>query len=134
MTRRSRASAPAEAPAEAPAQEKLSDTEIMERIKAEWAKRPAPAKVSISDIFDQSVALVAHATGRRSVLGPRVSEQTAVKLYELALMWALNNRDRTDTGSIIPTQELSGGPGEAREAPEPNEALGFDGDAEQETN
>lgn len=103
--------APGEAIAEGQLTEKMSDAEIMAAIQAQIAERQAqqaaaaPAKVSVEQLFNQSVALVAAATGKRFRGDiPSVSENAAVKLYELALMWALNNRDTT-SGQIMPPED-----------------------------
>lgn len=90
----------AETPAEGPT---MSDDEIRAAIQAEFQSRQArqPRQVSIVELFQQGVALIASATGKdQTARGPRVSEQTAVRLYELTLMWALQNRNQ---GGGIPS-------------------------------
>lgn len=96
--------------------DKLTDEEIAQKIKAAIAanraryeaanaSQPAPRRISIQELFQQSVALVGVATGKRFRNDiPTVSEQTAAKLYELALMWALNNRDTTSQGILTSDQ------------------------------
>ena len=71
----------------------IDPEEMRQRILNEFANRPNKT-VTIQELFDQSVALVAAATGKRFRDGPHISETSAVKLYELALMWALNNRQQ----------------------------------------
>jgi hypothetical protein len=52
----------------------------------------------------------------------RLSEQTLVKLWELNLMWALNNRQTTST-DIFPGEEGEAVESEAPDLPEPNERI-----------
>jgi len=83
----------------------MTDEEIMAAIQADMASRPAPPeprKVTIRELFQQGVALVASSTGKQFRNGvPTVSENTALKLYELTLMWALNNRGGAPSHDII---------------------------------
>lgn len=113
-------------PADSPI-EKLDDEELLRRIQAEMQSRPAsePKRVTISEMFSQCVALVASATGKTNARSyPRVTEQSAVRILELTLMWALNNRSGP-SHDILPSEsdaEESETP-EAPEAPTPNETI-----------
>ena len=121
-----------ETPTEEPGKltDQMSDEEIMAAINAEMAqnaaRNPGPKTVTIKELFEQGVALVAAATGKTFRNGvPQVSENTAVKLYELTLGWALQNRGGA-SHSILPEEG-----GEVEEvAPEglpiPNEIIGGD--------
>lgn len=94
---------------EIPTQEILSDEEVLARIQAEMASRMAsrpraerPRATSVQTLYEQAIALVASATGKKYAGGtPRLSEQTATKTLELCLMWALNARAQG-----IPTSEF----------------------------
>jgi hypothetical protein len=123
---------PAETPAastEAPAQEIVSDEDILARIQAEFANRPQPRQVTVSELFQQGIALVASATGKTFRGGiPRVTEQTAVRVYELTLMWALNTRG--NPGPAILDDEGVAEASAPVDLPTPDEIIG--GDAEQE--
>jgi hypothetical protein len=127
-----------EAVADEPTQGKLtsemSDQEIWDAIEAEKAARaasypPAPRQVSLQDLYFQITALV-KAEARLPRAG-KLSEQSAVKLLEMALMWALNTRNApAPVLNDIPTEEI-GGSGE--EGPTPDEAIGFDEETDEET-
>ena len=58
----------------------------------------------------------------------RLSEANLLKVWELTLMWALNNRQDHDLNGVFPTE----GEGEEAEGdgslPEPNEIIGGDDD------
>lgn len=123
----SRTRAP-EAPVEETEPAPVTDAEIMAAVNAEMARTQAaysePKRVTVSELFQQAVALVASATGKSFRNGvPIVSETSAVKLYELTLMWALNNRSGTPSHDILPGE---GGEGEPvpTELPIPNEIIG----------
>lgn len=100
----------------------LSDEEIMARIQKEMASRPQPRSISIAELFQQMAALVASATGKSYATGPRVTEQSAVKLMELSLMWALNNRGGA-SHDILPSEVGESGEEPEYEAPEPTEVI-----------
>jgi hypothetical protein len=115
-----------------PTQEIVPDDEILRRIQAEMANRPAPRKVTIQELFEQGVALVASATGKNYRGGiPRVSEATAVKVYELSMMWALNNRDGNASHNILPEEIGSDAP---YEPPTPDEVIDEEIAETEETN
>lgn len=103
----------------------MSDEDIQAAIAAEFANRPEPPRTTIKDIFEQSVALVAAATGKANRNGfPRVSEVTATKLYELALGWALQNRGGAPSHDILPPDALNEPTEEAALPPfEPDEVI-----------
>lgn len=84
--------------------EALSDEAIRDAIAAEFASRPEPKKRTLSDLYTDGVMLVCGAMGY-----PRArlkTEANAIRLYELTLMWALNNRDQT-APNILP-EEIGG--------------------------
>lgn len=109
----------------------LSDEEIMRRIQNEMASRPQPKGVTIGELFVQLSSLVASATGKTYANGPRISEQSAVRVLELTLMWALNNRGGA-SHDILP--EEMGGSGEEPEyeAPDPSEVIEASADQSEE--
>lgn len=84
----------------------LSPPDMVEALKAEFAKRE-PQRITISELFNQNVALVAAATGKTFGRNapPRVSEGSAVRILELSLMWALNNRGPAPSHDILPPEE-----------------------------
>lgn len=90
----------------------LSDEEIMRRIEAEIASRPAPRQITIGEQFTELVGLVGSVTGKLTPRGVKVSEQTATKILELTLFWALNTRGGP-APSILPSEV-----GEGDEEPE----------------
>lgn len=112
-----------------------SDEEIMAAINAEIASRQAasaPRQVTIAELFEQGVALIASATGKNFRGGvPRVTEQTAVRIYELTLMWALNNRGQGGTPGILSNEEIGTEP-IGDDLPTPNEIIEAAPDAAEE--
>jgi hypothetical protein len=98
---------PTEAPAidetEATVPEIVSD-DIRAAIEAEFANRPQAIErpIAVRVYFQEMTALVASATSKRprGNQAPTVSENTALKLMELSLMWALNHRDATSSNIL----------------------------------
>lgn len=124
MARKSRKASTVEAPA-AQATPQVSDAEILQRLQAEFASRPKPKVVTIQELYDQFVALIASATGKTFRTGaPQVSENTALKTLELALMWALNNRNGANQ-PVLPDlpDEPEGQADEAVDLPTPDEII-----------
>lgn len=94
-----------------------SDAALLAALQNRDAIPAAPRRLpTIGDNFVTSAALIAQA--RRDT---RLSEPTLIKLFELQMMWALNNRSNTQQ-SILDDEEFvgdesGGGEGEAAEAP-----------------
>lgn len=111
MARTKPATAEAVTP-ETPADVPVSPADMVEALQNEFAKREQPKRITISELFNQNVALVAAATGKTFGRNqpPRVSETSAVRILELSLMWALNNRTGQPSHDILPEDE-----GEAEE-------------------
>lgn len=111
-----------------------TDEEIRAAIAAEFARRPAAPQrqISFQQLFEEGVALVASATGRRLRTNEvRVSEATALKLFELSMMWVLNHRGQA-TPEFIGNGESEGeGVEETLDPIIPNEVIGA---ADEETN
>ncbi len=106
-------------------QEQVSKAELLARIQNEFANRPSePKRVTIADLYQQAVALIASSMGYRTT--KLRSETTAVRIYELTLMWALNNRDRVPSHDILP-DEMGSNAGEPEvpedEGPDPDETI-----------
>lgn len=116
--------APTPAPeleAEAP-ESPLSDASIRDAIAAEFASRPQPRQITLGELYAQFSELVlSHVRGRRIV--EFQTEANAVRVLELALMWALNNRNQggpaMETG--FPTSVI--GEGDEPAGPEPHETI-----------
>jgi hypothetical protein len=120
------APAPTDDEPENPTQEVVSDEEMYARIQQAIGERQAqgPKKVTVGELFQQAVALVASSTGKNFRNGvPTVSEQSAVKLYELTLMWALNQRGETPSHDILDSGDGSDSE-EAAALPIPTEFIG----------
>lgn len=100
----------------------LSDEEIMRRIEAEMASRPAPRQITIGEQFTELVGLVGSVTGKLTPRGVKVSEQTATKILELTLFWALNTRGAPGP-SILPEEMGEGGEEPVNEFPLPTEVV-----------
>ena len=116
----------------APVQEKISDTELLARIQSEFANRPPapPRRITIAEMYQQAAALICSAMGYRTTR--LKSETTAVRIYELTLMWALNNKGTEPSHDILDPEEIgdtSEGADEAP-APEPNETIEASGPQE----
>lgn len=89
---------------DSPATTLASQADMLARIQGEFANRPASPRVTLQELYDQLIALVASATGKRYRNGiPQLSENSAVKLMELTMMWALNNRT-TPSHDILPSE------------------------------
>lgn len=90
---------------------------------------PAPRRnPTIGENYISAVELIAEARKRT-----RLSEATLTKVYELNLMWALNNRASVNQ-NIFDEDDVVGdevGAGEAPDLPEPNEVI--TGDDEETT-
>lgn len=106
--------------------EQMSDEDIMAAIQAQTAANRAaaaaagPRPISLQDLYFQMTALVK--TEARLPGRGKLTEQSAVKLLELALMWALNTRNNP-TGVLndeIPTEEI----GNSGEGITPDEEIG----------
>lgn len=104
--------------------------DIRPQLEAAFAERAAARQartVTIQELFGSMVSLVASATGKRYRDNiPTVSEQSAVKILELSMGWALNSRQ----GAVNPILEedlieVSGGAAqeEAPESPTPDEVI-----------
>lgn len=100
----------------------LSDEEIMRRIEAEMASRPGPRQITIGEQFTELVGLVGSVTGKLTPRGVKVSEQTATKILELTLFWALNTRGGP-APSILPSEVGESGEEPVDEFPIPTEVV-----------
>jgi hypothetical protein len=86
-----------------------SDAELAAMMAEAQGRPPAPRRRStIADLFVSMVALVKSSDDLTR--HKPVSETGRVKLLEIAIMWALNNRTEADTGSVFgqdidPTQD-----------------------------
>lgn len=82
--------------------ETVSDEDINAAIAAEFAARQAASlplrQASVQQLFQEGIALVASATGKRHRTSVQVSEATSLKVFELSLMWLINHR-----GQSMPT-------------------------------
>lgn len=120
------AEAVAEATSDAPAPTHgLTDQQILEYIQQQQADRAAAMQTAprktVFDLYNEFVALIASATGRRT---PRVSEGTAVKVLEMTLGWHLQTRN-TPQPDIFPQEVMGGGDdgSEENDGPVPDEII-----------
>jgi hypothetical protein len=117
---------PVAAAEEQPA-EAVSEEEMLLRLQQEFSARraaQAPRSVSVMDLYHQFVSLVAGSLGYRDA--KIKSETNAIKLMEITLFWALNNRNQQNQSEVIPQSEISGESGEEgeeEELPTPDEVI-----------
>lgn len=115
-----------------PPSSEMTDQQILEYIQSQQVQNgnaapPAPRK-TVSDLYNEMIALVASASGRRIA---RVSENTAVKVLEITLGWHLQTRNSPQP-DIFP-QEVYGDGGNGSEentGPVPHETIDAAPDAD----
>lgn len=117
--------APVETPEPSPEEQVAADAALAAALglNNQNIVQPPTRRASLGDNFVSVAALISQA--RKDT---RLSEATLLKVWELTLMWALNNRQDHDLNGVFPTE----GEGEEAEGdgslPEPNEIIGGDDD------
>jgi hypothetical protein len=101
------------------------DREFIERIK-QMSEAPPKRRPSLGENFVDMANLI-----KEAKKDTRLSETSLIKLWELNLMWALNNRSSVDQ-NVYPEPEEGGGTGEQADLPTTNEVI--TGEPDEETN